>query len=170
MTARRVLLLSRELFYGGFASCFIPWPWELLKHVLNSSLDCTLIWIAEYVLGDFVYSMAGRSVYGMLYTFIEHSIYKCDRLDWTRPPRASMRKKRVTLSYLYYSTNHVLLDDVNWSFISWTLLEPFCDATLKRHTILIQAWFENNGFNWRCVTFSEWKQTAPRPQIVDCKL
>ena len=113
MTARRVLLLSRERFYGGFASCFVPWPWEFLKHVLNSSLDCTLIWIAEYVLGDFVFSMAGRSVYGMLYTFIEHSVYKCDRLDWTRPPRASMLKKRVTLSYLYYSTNHVLLDDVN---------------------------------------------------------
>lgn len=101
-------------FYGGFASRFIPWPWEFLKHILNSSLDCTLIWIAEHVLGDFVFSMAGRSVHGMLYTFIKRSIYKeCDRLDWTRPSGASTRKKGVTLSYLYYSTNHVLLDNVN---------------------------------------------------------
>ena len=168
MPARRVLLLSRERFYGGFASCFIPWPWKFLKHVLNSSLDCTLIWIAEYVLGDFVFSMAGRSVYGMLYTFIEHSIYKCDRLDWTRPPRASMRKKRVTLSYLYYSTNHVLLDDVNQSFISWILLK-----CLNRFVMLLETSHNAHSslvWNWRCVTFSEWKQTAPRPQIVNCKL
>ena len=95
-------------------------------------------------------------------------IYKCDRLDWTRPPRASMRKKRVTLSYLYYSTNHLLLDDVNQSFISWTLLK-----CLNRFVMLLETSHNAHSslvWNWRCVTFSEWKQTAPRPQIVNCKL
>ena len=166
MTARRVLLLSPERFYGGFASCFIPWPWEFLKHVLNSLLDCTLIWIAEYVLGDFVFSMAGRSVYGMLYTFIEHSVYKCDRLDWTRPPRASMLKK-TSYSFLFilqYKSCAFGRRELEFHFLNPAkVLEPFCDATWN----VTQYSFK---LGLKLAVCDIFRMKADCTQTADCKL